>query len=140
LLNGLVWGAEGTDFKKTGTDKIKLTSKYDPSNQMGAWMTGNNKNLYTTDAITDKMIKERDTSIKAAKSSPLLGFTPDTSSVKTEITNIQNVMNQYIDGLNTGTSDPKPTIKKMDKALKGAGYDKVQKLLQKQYTEFLAKQ
>ncbi|VDG23836.1 ABC transporter substrate-binding protein [Lactiplantibacillus mudanjiangensis] len=140
LLNGLVWGEKGVDYKQAGTDKIKLTSKYSSDNQMAAWMTGNNKNLYTTTDITSKMIKERNSSIASAKSSPLLGFTPDTSSVKTEITNIQNVMNQYIDGLNTGTSDPKPTIKKMDKALKAAGYDKVQKLLQKQYTEFLAKQ
>lgn len=140
LLNGLVWGKEGVDYKKVGANSIKLTSKYNTANQMSAWMTGNNKILYTTDQVTPKMIKQRDTSIKNAKTSPLLGFTPDTSSVKTEITNVQNVMNQYMDGLNTGTSDPKPTIKKMDKALKGAGYDKVQKVLQKQYDQFLAKQ
>ena len=86
------------------------------------------------------MIKKRDQSIKDAKTSAALGFNPDTSSLKTEITNLSNVMSKYLDILNTGTADPVPTIKKMDKELKAAGYDKVQKELQKQYDAFLAKQ
>lgn len=137
LLNGLVWGQEGKAWQKApGKDKIKLLAGYKPNYQMSAWMTGNNKILYTTTDVTKAMIKKRDDTIKNAKTSPMLGFNPDTTKVKTEVTNVQNVMNQYIDGLNTGTSDPKPTIKKMDKALKSAGYDDVKSALQKQYNQF----
>ena len=140
LLNGLVWGQSGVDYHKTGTNTISLTAQYSSQNQMAPWMTGNNANLYTTDQVTTKMLKHRDQTIKQAVSSPLLGFTPDTSAVKTEIAAIQTIMDQYIDGLNTGTSAPLRTIQQMDAALQRAGYAKVQRLLQQQYTAYLAKQ
>ena len=142
LLNNITWGLEGTqwNFTDKAKGKIKITNKYKPNTFIGAWMMGNNKNLYTQDSTTEAMIKKRDQSIKDAKTSAALGFNPDTSSLKTEITNLSNVMSKYLDILNTGTADPVPTIKKMDKELKAAGYDKVQKELQKQYDAFLAKQ
>jgi len=142
LLNNITWGLQGQQWNYTdeAKGKIKLTKKYKPNYFIGAWMMGNNKNLYTLDSTTDSMIKKRDADIKASKTSAALGFNPDTSSMKTEITNLSNVMSKYLDILNTGTADPEPTIKKMDKELKTAGYDKVQKELQKQYDAFLAKQ
>lgn len=140
LLNNIVWGLQGQQWKFTdkANGKIETTKKYQPGYFIGAWMMGNNKILYTQDSITDKMIADRDTSIKDAKQSASLGFNPDTSKLKTEVTNISNVMSKYLDILNTGTADPVPTIKKMDKELKTAGYDKVQAELQKQYDAFLA--
>ncbi|WP_412989143.1 ABC transporter substrate-binding protein [Pediococcus siamensis] len=137
LLNGLVWGEEGKAWEKTDQkDKIKLLDGYAADRSMGAWMTGDNSILYTTIDVTDKMLKDRDESIESAKTSPILGFNPDTSKIKTQITNIQNVMNQYTDQLNTGTADPKATIKKMNAALKTAGYEEVRAELQKQYDQF----
>ncbi|WPC19925.1 ABC transporter substrate-binding protein [Pediococcus inopinatus] len=141
LLNGLVWGEEGKAWEKTGdADKIKLLPGYKADESMGAWMTGNNQILYTTTDVTDKEIATRDNTIKTAKESPILGFNPDTSKIKTQITNIQNVMDQYGDILNTGTAEPKATIKQMNKALKSAGYAEVQKELQTQYDKFLKAQ
>lgn len=104
---------------------------------MAAWNTGNNKILYTQDSITDNMIKKRDQSIADAKDSPILGFNFNTKSVKTELSNISNVMNQYMDGLNTGTVDPDETLPKLKEALENAGYNKVLKEMQKQYNQFL---
>ncbi|MFR2689173.1 MAG: DUF3502 domain-containing protein, partial [Enterococcus faecium] len=60
--------------------------------------------------------------------------------VKTELSNISNVMNQYLDGLNTGTVDPDETLPKLKEALDKAGYDKVLKEMQKQYDEFRQEQ
>lgn len=142
LLNNIAWGLEGQQWNFTDKEKgkIKLTKKYKPNYFIGAWMMGNNKNLYTLDKTTDAMIDKRDQSIKDSKTSAALGFNPDMSSMKTEITNLSNVMSKYLDILNTGTADPEPTIKKMDAELKTAGYDKVQKELQKQYDAFLADQ
>lgn len=141
LLNGLVWGIEGEAWEKISgkEDKIKLLDGYKPNTHLAAWNTGNNKILYTQDTITDDMIKERDESIAKAETSPILGFNFVTSSVKTELSNIANVMSQYLDGLNTGTVDPEVTIPKMKEALDNAGYEKVQTEMQKQYDAFLKK-
>ncbi|WP_369671457.1 DUF3502 domain-containing protein, partial [Enterococcus faecium] len=97
LLNGLVWGVEGEAWEKVeGQDnKIKLLDGYKPNTHMAAWNTGNNMILYTQESITDEMIKERDENIAKAEESPILGFNFKTDSVKTEITNISNVMNRY---------------------------------------------
>src|SRR5699024_8995034 len=141
LLNNIVWGVQGQqwNFTDKAKGKIKTTDKYKPNYFIGAWMMGNNNILYTQDSVTSEMIQKRDDSIKDAKQSAALDFNPDTSTVKTEMTNICNVMSKYLDILNTGTADPVPTIEKMDKELKTSGYDKVQKELQKQYDAFLAK-
>ena len=139
LLNNIVWGLEGQqwNFTDKAKGKIKTTKKYQPGYFIGGWMMGNNDLLYTQDSITQKQIDQRKENIKAAKESAALGFSPDTTKLKTEITNLSNVMSKYLDILNTGTADPEPTIKKMDAELKTAGYDKVQAELQKQYDEFL---
>ena len=52
------------------------------------------------------------------------------------MSNISNVMNQYLDGLNTGTVDPDETLPKLMDALDKAGYDKVLTEMQKQYDAF----
>ena len=136
LLNGLVWGIEGEASEKDGNDKIKLLDGYQPNMHMSAWNTGNNKILYTQDTITDEMIAKRDQSIADAEVSPILGFSFNTDNVKTEMSNISNVMNQYLDGLNTGTVDPDETLPKLMDALDKAGYDKVLTEMQKQYDAF----
>lgn len=139
LENTLVWGVEGEQWKFTNekTGSIKTLKGYDAPKALGAWLNGNNKLLYTKDNITTADKATRDKSIKDTPESAALGFNPDTSSVKTELTNISNVMSKYADILNTGTAEPKSTVKKMDAELKQAGYAKVQKLLQKQYDAFL---
>lgn len=139
LLNGLVWEIEGEAWKKVEgqEDKIELLDGYKPNTHFSAWNTGNNKILYTQESITDEMIKKRDESIANAETSPVLGFNFVTTNVKTELSNISNVMNQYLDGLNTGTVDPEETVPKLKEALEGAGYEKVLTEMQKQYDEFL---
>ena len=144
VLNGLVYGPEGTNWKFTGKEvagvkQIELTSEYAKGNtHMAAWNTGNNAILYLPTTVTAEQVKERDASIAAAKTSPLLGFNFDTASVQSQITAIQNVMAKYINDINTGTVDPTTTIKKMDAELKTAGYDDVLKEMQKQYDAFKA--
>ena len=124
--------------EKTGDKKIKLLPSYSEGvKHMAAWNTGNNAILYTTDAVTNEMITKRDQSIKDAKVSPLLGFTFDQSKVKSEISNLSNVMSQYLDQLNTGSVDPVQTLPKLKAELKKAGYDKVQKEMQSQYDTYL---
>lgn len=139
LLNGLVYGVEGEAWELLeGEDsKIKLLDGYKPNYHMSAWNTGNNKILYTQESITDEMIQQRDEAIAAATASPILGFNFNIDNVKTEITNINNVMSQYLDSLNTGTVDPDETLPTLIDALEGAGYEKVLEEIQTQYDAFL---
>lgn len=139
LLNGLVYGIEGEAWEMVEGDsgKIRLLEGYKPNTHMSAWNTGNNAILYTQDTITEEMIQERDETIANATASPILGFNFNIDNVKTEITNINNVMSQYLDSLNTGTVDPDETIPNLIEALEGAGYDRVLEEMQMQYDAFL---
>jgi len=138
ILNGLVYGEKGKAWKYTDDDKkVKLLSGYKEKYHTSPWQTGDNAKITPTTDITDAMVQARDEGIKSAITSPILGFQFNTKNVKSEMTNISNVMNKYLAGLQTGTSDPDTTIPKMNKELKKAGYDKVQKEMQKQYDEFL---
>lgn len=137
LLNGLVWGIEGEAWEKVGDNKIKLLDGYQPNQHMAAWNTGNNFILYTQDTLSDDLVKQRDESIAAAEESPILGFNFKTDSVKTEITNIANVMNRFRSAINTGTLDPDKAVPDLLKELDKAGLDKVMTEMQTQYDEFL---
>lgn len=137
LLNGLVYGVEGKAWEKVGDNQVKLLSGYKANQHMAAWNTGNNMILYTQDTITEKQIQERDESIEKAKTSPILGFNAKTDKVKTQLSNIMNVMNRYKANLNTGSIDPETTIPELVKELKQAGWDDVQKDIQKQLDEFI---
>ncbi|WP_430611411.1 ABC transporter substrate-binding protein [Enterococcus sp. DIV0876] len=142
LLNGLVWGVEGEAWEKIeGKEgKIRLLDGYLPNTRMSAWNTGNNLILYTQESITDEMIAERDENIANAEASPILGFNFKTDNVKTEITNIANVMNRYKSSLTTGTIDPEENVPKLVEELKTAGWDTVRDEMQKQFDEYRASQ
>ena len=133
----LLYGVEGKAWEKVGDNQVKLLSGYKANQHMSAWNTGNNMILYTQDTITEKQVQERDESIEKAKTSPILGFNAKTDKVKTQLSNIMNVMNRYKANLNTGSIDPETTIPELVKELKQAGWDDVQKDIQKQLDEFI---
>lgn len=139
IMTTMVFGLEGEGWEKVGEDRMKTLPGYDASTKVigGAWMTGDNNNLYLDEKITDEMVKEREDKIAAAESSPLLGFNFNAENVKTEISNISNVTAQYKAGLSTGTLDPEEKLPEFNKKLEDADLEKVQEEMQKQFDEFL---
>lgn len=93
--------------------------------------------LYTQESITDEQIKERDESIENAKVSPILGFQFVTDKVKTQMTNVINVMNRYAASLNTGTVDPEKNIDELNNELEKAGIKEVMTEMQSQLDAFV---
>ena len=75
--------------------------------------------------------------LKEATESPLLGFNFNQEPVADEIANVNNVVNEYVAGLHTGTVDPEKVLPEFNKALKDAGIDKIKEEMQRQYDEFL---
>ncbi|MDN3128658.1 ABC transporter substrate-binding protein [Enterococcus faecalis] len=137
VLNTLVYGIEGKSWEKDGEHSVKFLSGYQPETHLSGWNVGNNKAFYMPEGITEKQVKERDEGIEKATYSPILGFNFVPDKVKTEITNISNVMSKYQRGLNTGTLDPDKAIPQMNQELEKAGMDKVLTEMQTQYDHFL---
>lgn len=62
---------------------------------------------------------------KTAATSPAMGFTFDSSSLKTQYTAVNNVIKQYLPGLMCGSIDPETEIPKFVEALNDAGYQEI---------------
>ncbi|MFR1943792.1 MAG: DUF3502 domain-containing protein [Faecalimonas umbilicata] len=69
---------------------------------------------------------------ETAKTSPAMGFTFDSDSVKTQYTAVKNVISQYLPGLICGSLDPDTEVDKFVQALNDAGYQEILKAKQEQ--------
>ena len=90
--------------------------------------------------MTEEQIAAAEQGMEDAMTSPLLGFVFNTSSVIDEITNVKNVVAQYISNLHTGTVDPEQVLPQFNEQLKQAGLDTIQEEMQRQFDEYLANQ
>ena len=77
---------------------------------------------------------------KSAIKSKALGFNFDSSSVKTEVTAVTNVVAKYALGLESGVLDPDKSLPEFIKGLKAAGIDKIIAEKQKQLDEWAKNQ
>ena len=89
-----------------------------------------------------KPINDKKTSLKEdnqnAGRSKAFGFTFDSSTVKTQYTAVNNVINQYLPGLRCGSLDPETELPKFQQSLKDAGIDEIIAEKQKQLDAWAA--
>jgi len=78
-------------------------------------MTGTNKDSLTWEEGQNK----------SAAKSPAMGFTFDSSDVKSQYTAVSNVIQQYLPGLWCGSVDPNTAIPEFESKLKSAGLDDI---------------
>ncbi|MBK2402567.1 MULTISPECIES: ABC transporter substrate-binding protein [Erysipelothrix] len=138
MMNTLIYGIEGEAWKKIDDNHLELLDGYKEDNHMAAWNTGNSALLLQQAKITDEMIAKRAEDTKNAPVSPILGFNFKTDEVKTEISALMNVMEEYSAVINTGTVDPEVKVPEFVEKLKAAGWDKVLDEMQSQYDAFQA--
>lgn len=124
--------------KKIDDNHLELLDGYKEDNHMAAWNTGNSALLLQQAKITDEMIAKRAEDTKNAPVSPILGFNFKTDEVKTEISALMNVMEEYSAVINTGTVDPEVKVPEFVEKLKAAGWDKVLEEMQTQFDAFQA--
>lgn len=145
FMNLLNWGIKGVHYKLV--DKAKgiidfpdgvdaTNAKYNlnigwelPNQFLGYIWNGNDPTIW-------KQYKEFND--KALKSKAF-GFIYDSSKLANELTALNNVSNQYVKALNTGSVEPATVLPQFNKALYSAGLQKVMNEKQKQLNAWLAK-
>ncbi|THF77733.1 ABC transporter substrate-binding protein [Cohnella fermenti] len=137
LYNMLVYGIEGTHYKKTGDNSVELIadSGYAPN---VSWMLGDQLNAYLLPGVEADTPQKIDELNKSAKTSRIMGFSFDAEPVKSEIAQTKTIIDKYAIGLGYGMYDVDSTLATMNKELKAAGMDKIIAEKQKQLDAWVA--
>lgn len=145
VINTLLYGIEGRDYVKVDEHTVRfpdgMTANDVPyTAQLSTGLIGSESLQYQFEGTdwSDVELKLREN--KETKRSPYFGFIFDMSDVRTEMSAINNVKNQYVPGLITGSLDPETTIPKFIQALKDAGADRVIQAKQEQLDRWLEQQ
>ncbi|WP_337098255.1 ABC transporter substrate-binding protein [Paenibacillus sp. YIM B09110] len=129
VVNLLDWGIEGKHYEKKSDGTIGYPSGVDGSNSGYAfgqdWLMGNQLIAHVWEGNDPNNYKILAENNQNAPISNALGFSYDSSKVKTEIANVNNVLSQYRPGLHTGSLDPDKYLPELNAKLKTAGIDKI---------------
>lgn len=142
FYNLITWGIEGEHYVFTDDGHITYPEGVGADNSgysLGlGWIFGNQYLSYVWEGddldVYDQLKEFNDSALK----SKALGFTYDSTPVKTEVAAITNIMNEYRAGLEFGVLDPETALPEFIEKLKAAGIDKVVAEKQKQLDEWLA--
>ncbi len=131
LRNMFSYGVEGVHFNKVGATEIEFTARhgdYSPPH----WLFGNFFILYTVKGDpADKWEKFREFNA-SVKKSPIFGFFFDGEPVRSELSALQNIGNEFAPTLFRGSVDVDEAVRNFADKAKGAGLDKVLAEMQKQ--------
>ncbi|GMQ64574.1 ABC transporter substrate-binding protein [Vallitalea maricola] len=142
LNNLLNFGIEDVHYVKVKENVIDFpegvtaqTSRYYPSSQ---WMFQNQFLNYLRVQEAEDKWEQFKAFNEAAEQSPLLGFSFDSSSVKSEIAACKNVGDEFSTSLAVGVMEPEEGVKKYLEKVKANGSEKIIAEKQRQVDEFLA--
>ena len=139
LRNLVGYGIEGVHYKKVGEKTIELLPKYKDYVQYQFTLG----NMFITYLLQDdppnkwELFKKWNNS---AIVSPLVGFTFDSEPVRTELTAINNVRQEYNLRVMLGGADPEKYVPEMLKKMDSVGLKKIMAEEQKQIDEWWAKE
>ncbi|KRF06612.1 hypothetical protein ASG89_19370 [Paenibacillus sp. Soil766] len=131
VINLLVSGVEGKNYKKVGPNRIELIPDSGYDSQV-FWVLGNQFLNYLKQGQPDDLYENWKKFNNEAKRFPLIGFVFDDSKVKNEIAQLTTIVNEY-KVISTGAvPNPSKLIDERNVKLKAAGLDKVTTELQTQ--------
>jgi len=137
VTNLLIYGMEGRDyvldadgFASYPVGKDATTVPY--TAQISVGTLGNFFIMYPTVGTNKESLVWEEQQNQDAKKSPAMGFSFDSSSVKTEYTSVTNVIQQYLPALLCGSVDPVTVIPEFRDKLTGAGLGKIMEAKQAQ--------
>jgi putative aldouronate transport system substrate-binding protein len=145
LLNTILYGIEGRDYVVIDEHHVNYPDGNSAATvpytaQLSSGILGSESLQYQLEGMSYEDVNVKITENKETERSPYFGFIFDQSPVKTELSTINNVVNQYLPGLVTGSLDPDKTLPKFIKALNDAGAKTVIKEKQKQLDKWLEAQ
>lgn len=137
LINLIDWGIEGEHYVKTDVENVicypdGVTTETQGWNYACGFLFGNQLMSYVFEGDSPTLYEELAAWNQASEASPALGFTFDSSDVKTEYVAVQNVISEYKVALEDGALNVDETLPKFQQALKEAGIDTVIAEKQKQ--------
>lgn len=137
VINLLIYGIEGRDYVKNEDGTVAYPEGQDSTTvpytaQLSCGTLGNFFKMYPMEGTNPDSIYWELEQNRGAKTSPAMGFTFDSSQLKTQYTAVKNVISQYLGGLLCGSLDPDTEIDKFVKALNDAGYQDILKAKQEQ--------
>lgn len=136
LRNLINYGLEGEHYKRIDDQTIEPLPAKKERYDLPTFTLGN---LFLLDKLPedpkDKWEKFEEFN-NSAKNAPLLGFALDTSSIRSEIAAVQNVTDEFMKTLNTGSVDPKVYVPKAMEKYKQAGIEKIVAEAQRQVDEW----
>ncbi len=146
IYNTLIYGLEGTHYTKNADGTIE-TLEYNSGDApesasygMAKWTVGNTKLAWVNQSSTVEFKTWALEELPAtATVSPLLAFNFDTSSISSEVTQINAVLGEYEKQLfMTGATDWQATYAEFMNKLDASGLATVQEVLQEQVDAYIA--
>lgn len=143
VINLLIYGIEGRDYVLDEDGYASYPEGEDSATvpytaQLSCGTLGNFFLMYPTIGTSKESLEWEQEQNKTADTSPAMGFSFDSSSVKTQYTAVKNVIAQYLPGLMCGSVDPETEIPKFVDALNGAGYQDILAAKQEQLDAWAA--
>ncbi|WP_337098262.1 ABC transporter substrate-binding protein [Paenibacillus sp. YIM B09110] len=145
LINTVLYGIEGETYAKVDEHHVKFLDGQDANTvsytaMLSTGIVGSESLQYQFEGINWSDIELKLKENKDTERSPYFGFIFDPSEVKTQMSSVINVVNQYLPGLVTGSLDPDEAISKFVKALDDAGAQSIMKSKQEQLDKWLGSQ
>lgn len=140
LVNLIDWGIEKKHYVRITQNVITFPEDaggsragYQPNH---GWLFGNQFLSYVFLGDDPNLWLKMKEFNRTAVKSPALGFAFDPTPIKSTYIAVRNVMNDYRDGLETGTLDPKAVLPVFRRKLREAGIDAVIAEKQRQLDEW----
>lgn len=142
VINLLIYGLKDRDYVMDSEGYVAYPEGQDASTvpytaQLSCGTLGNFFLMHPMKGTSKESLVWEEEQNKLAKKSPAMGFTFDSSGVKTEYTAVINVIQQYLPGLLCGSVDPEVVIPEFRNKLSDAGLDAIIAAKQKQLDEWL---
>ena len=132
IINLFLYGIEGEDYTFTDKEKGLIALSDSTGWNIGNAVVGNSKIAYVPDFYPEDIYERWDEFNKTADVSPLFGFAFDSTSVKSEVAAVGNVVAKYRTIVGCGLAEPEETMKKINEELEAAGIQKIIDEMQEQ--------
>lgn len=143
IINLLIYGLKDRDYVINDDGYVSYPKGKDATTvpytaQLSCGTMGNFFLMYPMVGTNKDSLTWEQEQNKNAKRSPAMGFTFDSSSLKTEYTAVSNVITQYLPALLCGSIDPNTAIPEFEEKLKASGLTKIIEEKQKQFDSWFA--